>query len=203
MIEFERNETNRFLRVTVGCAALTVLGACASGADSGAMTVPVSPDMLVSDMSPARHAVAVGVVSGGEKTNPLWTSQVSNENFKMALANSLELAVLKGDAGAPYILNARLVSLHQPIMGFDMTVTSTVEYTLLPAGQTTPVLDETIVAPYTANFSDALVAGERLKLANEGAMRANIHEIIFRLIRAGDPGGKLSNTGPVRTSSLP
>jgi hypothetical protein len=59
-----------------------------------------------------------------------------------------------------------------------------------------------VVTPYTANFGDALVAVERLRLANEGAMRENIKEIISRIITASEPGGPLSGAGPVKTSAL-
>jgi hypothetical protein len=192
----------RYARLIAGCAALAALTACASGARTGAMTAPLSPNQIVSDKSPIKNAIAVGTVSGGEKTNPLWKSEVSDANFKIALEDSLALSILKGSAGAPYVLNAKLVSLHQPFGGFDLTVTSTVEYTILAAGQTAPVMNETVVTPYTANFGDALVAVERLRLANEGAMRENIKEIISRIITASEPGGPLSGVGPVKTSAL-
>jgi len=190
-----------YARVTVGCVALAGLAACASGARTGAMTASVAPDQIVGDTSPVKKAIAVGIVTGGDDTNPLWTSQVSNANFKTALEDSLALSVLKGDAGAPYTLNAKLVSLHQPFAGFDMTVTSTVEYSLLAAGKPAPVMQETVVTPYTANFGEAFVAGERLRLANEGAMRENIKEAIARLIKAGQPGGALAVPAPAKTAA--
>jgi hypothetical protein len=178
------------------------LAACASGARTGAMTAPVAPDQIIADNSPIKNAIAVGAVSGGDETNPLWKSEVSNANFKTALEDSLALSVLKGNARASYVLNAKLVSLHQPFAGFDMTVTSTVEYSLTAAGKPTPILDETVVTPYTAALGEAFIGVERLRLANEGAMRENIKQIIARLITAAQPGGALS-AGPVKTSALP
>jgi hypothetical protein len=191
----------RYARVLAGCIALAGLAACASGARTGAMTAPVAPDQIVADNSPIKKAIAVGTVTGGEDTNPLWTSQVSNANFRTALEDSLALSVLKGDATAPYVLNAKLVSLHQPFAGFDMTVTSTVEYSLVPAGKPAPIMSESVVTPYTAKLGDALLGMERLRLANEGAMQENIKEIIARLIKAGQPGGVLSNPAPAKTAS--
>jgi len=189
----------RQARMLIPCIAFSLLAACASGARTGAMTAPVVPDQIIADNSPVKKAITVGAITGGETTNPLWISKVSNDNFKTALEDSLTLSVLKGDSGAPYVLNAKLVSLHQPFAGFDMTVTSTVEYSLLAAGK--PVMQETVVTPYTANFSDNFLGMERLRLANEGSIRENIKEIIARLIKAGQPGGALAGPAPAATSS--
>jgi hypothetical protein len=63
-------------------------------------------------------------------------------------------------------------------------------------------MDQTVLTPYTANFSDAFVGMGRLRLANEGAMRENIREIISRLVAAGQPGGVLIGPGPIKTSAL-
>ena len=189
-------------RFIAACLALSMLSACAMEANRGAMTAALAPDQITADITAIKSSIHVGTISGGETTNPLWTSQVSDVNFKAALEDSLALAVLKGDDTAPYVLNAKLVSLHQPFAGFDMTVTSTVDYTLQPVGGGKPLLDETVVTPYTAAFGDALVAAERLRLANEGAMRENIKEIIARLIKAAQPGGVLSKSAAVKTSSV-
>jgi hypothetical protein len=45
---------------------------------------------------------------------------------------------------------------------------------------------------YTAQFSDAFLALERLKLANEGAGRENITEIIDRLYQLNLPAGSIA-----------
>jgi len=190
----------RHARVLVGCLAVTGLAACASGARTGAMTAPVAPDQIVADNSPIKKAIAVGAVTGGDETNPLWKSEVSNGNFKTALEDSLALSVLKGGADAPYTLNAKLVSLHQPFAGFDLTVTSTIEYSLLAPGKATPVLSKTVVTPYTAELGEAFLGVERLRLANEGAMRENIKQIIAHLITAAQPGGPLAGPAPAKTA---
>jgi hypothetical protein len=194
--------TLRRSRLLAGGVAILALAACASGARTGAMTAPVAPDQIVADNAPIKNAIAVGDVAGGGETNPLWKSEVSNANFKTALEDSMTLSVLKGNAGAPYTLNAKLVSLHQPFAGFDLTVTSTVEYSLLATGKPTPVMSETVVAPYTAKLSESFLGVERLRLANEGAMRENIKEIIARLIKAGQPGGPLSGGAPAKTAAV-
>ena len=189
------------IRLALGCVALLGLGACASGATTGAMTVPLSPDQIIADNSSVKGAIAIGTVSGGDETNPLWKSEVSNANFKTALENSFALATLKAKDKPLYTLNAKLVSLQQPFAGFDMTVTSTVQYALLPTGKSDPVMNDTVATPYTAKFGDALVGVERLRLANEGAMRENIKEEMSRILTAAKPGGPLSNTPGQKVSS--
>ena len=47
-------------------------------------------------------------------------------------------------------------------------------------------------ATYTAEFSDAFLAMERLKLANEGASRENITELIERLYQLNLPTGSVA-----------
>ena len=41
---------------------------------------------------------------------------------------------------------------------------------------------KTITTPYTANFSDSFLAVERLKMANEGAIRANLTQMVNDLV---------------------
>jgi hypothetical protein len=82
---------------------------------------------------------------------------------------------------ARFNLAAQLVQLKQPMMGFDMTVTATVKYTLTDmAGNT--VWTKDIVTPYTARMSDAFMGVKRLQLANEGAIKANITQLVTDLI---------------------
>jgi hypothetical protein len=89
---------------------------------------------------------------------------------------------------ARYTLVASLVSLQQPALGFDMTVTATVQYALTDNTTGTVVWHEAVATPHTATVSDAFVGGTRLRLANEGAVRKNIARLIERLGAAPLPG---------------
>jgi hypothetical protein len=71
-------------------------------------------------------------------------------------------------------------------------VTAKVHYTVVAAISQTVRLDTIMETPFTADFSDAFLGVERLRIANEGAMRENIDAIIKRLIDAAQPGQKLS-----------
>ena len=65
-------------------------------------------------------------------------------------------------------------------MGFDMTVTSHVNYKVYAPGGD-PLVLATIDAPYTAKFSEAFVGVERLKKANEGSIRMSIQQLFDKL----------------------
>ncbi len=165
------------------CLALgLLLSACASGAVPGAMVPPVSQETLVGDASRLRQAVAVGTVGGGRETSPLWTSQVSDQAFAQALRQSLATHAMLAINGDLYRLDATLLELTQPLAGFDMQVTAHVRYRLTRTADGATVLDREIRSPYTAAFSSSYLGVERLRLANEGAVRENIRMLLAALI---------------------
>ena len=173
-------------------AILLVAAGCASAARTDGMIVAVSPDTVIGDASPLRGAIRVGTVSGGGETNPLWRSNVAADDFRTALEQSLAARAMIAASPGRYTVDAELVSLERPLAAFDTTVTAKVRYTVLAAGSQAIKLDDTIVTPFTVNFSDAPFGPERLRLANEGAMRANIETFIKRLIDAARPGQALT-----------
>jgi hypothetical protein len=160
-----------------------VLGGCATGARMSAMTVSVKEETIIGSESVLHHAIEIAEVSGGEETNPLWISKVSNQEFRKALENSLSVHTMlfEGDT-SKFKLLAMLTKLDQPMWGGDLTVTAIVKYMLTDTEKDLVVFDQLIEAPYTASFGDALLAYERIRLANEGAIRMNIGIFIQKLI---------------------
>jgi hypothetical protein len=135
--------------------------------------------------SPLTNGICVGVVSGGQDTNPLWVSKVSTSGFKAALQASLAangLAAPEDSCG--FDLDARLTQLKQPFIGISMTVTGTVGYEVRRTGESAPQFETTVTAPYTATFGDSPIGFIRLKLANEGAIKTNIATMLRELIAA-------------------
>jgi hypothetical protein len=173
-------------------AVLLAASGCASEARTDAMIVADSPDTVIGNAAPLRNAIRVDVVTGGAETNPLWKSNVSTDNFRAALGESLTRNGMTASGQARYLLNAELVSLDRPFAAFDTTVTAKVRYTIVTAGSQAIKLDETIETPYAVKFSDTVYGPERFRLASEGAMRDNIDAIIKRMIAAARPGGPLS-----------
>lgn len=170
------------MKHVITVAACGLLGACAAGANTGAMIVPVSQETLISEQSPLRSNVSIADVSGGKETNPLWTSEVSNAAFLDALKQSLSVHTLLGSNDAKYRLAAKLVQLKQPFAGFNMTVTAKVQYTLTEVASGKTILDRLIETPYQAKMGDAFLGSKRLQIANEGAVGSNIQALIQALI---------------------
>ena len=73
--------------------------------------------------------------------------------------------------------------MDQPLIGFDMTVTSHIAYSLVRNATQEAVLQETIVAPYTATVGDAFLGVKRLQLANEGSVRENVRQFLDKLYK--------------------
>ena len=134
--------------------------------------------------TPLQNKLAIKDVTGGTETNPMWVSKVSSSDFEKALEASLKSTGLLADRQAgDFVLTADLMKLEQPFVGLDMTVTSSVRYMVIERSSGKTVFDSTVTTPYTARFSDALIALERLKLANEGAIRTNIGELLSQLMQ--------------------
>lgn len=185
---------------TIRAAALVatlLTAACAQGARTDAMIArPATP---LPEASALRQAVAVGSVTGGQATSPLWTSQVANEDFTAALRVSLNAHAMIDLSGRRLRLDAVLTNLSQPFVGLDMTVTAVVAYRLTDVATGRVVFDRVIATPFTADFAASLLGVERLRVANEGAIRANIAALLSALIEAERanpamfrPGGLMS-----------
>lgn len=123
------------------------------------------------------HAGAVAVaVTGGRQTNPLWASQVSNEDFKHAVEDSLlryRVFSRVQTSGADYRIEVALKELKQPFVGFTFTVSAKVYWRLTNARSGKVVWQQTIDRHFTAGIGDIHDA-QMLELANEGAIRENI-----------------------------
>ncbi|MDP2377557.1 hypothetical protein [Reyranella sp.] len=185
--------------------ALVCLGACAQPASYSAMIVDAQAvDTARGPAASYRDTLVVAPVTGGKETSPLWTSQVGNAEFQEALTRSLIATKLASAnilanpsaANGRYRLEAVLQNLQQPLMGFDLTVTATVAYKLTEIATGTVVYESTLVTPATATVGDAVIAVERLKLANEKAIRANLTKLVGELFALPDrsvDGGQRSS----------
>ncbi len=167
--------------IVLALASLS-LSACASASLPGAMAVDVSKSSMIDTQSPLSHAIAAPTVTGGKDTNPMWVSNVSNADFAEALRQTLAANTMLSTDKARFNLAAQLIQLKQPMMGFDMTVTAHVKYTLTDVTTGKVVWEKEITTPHTATMSDAMLGVKRLQLANEGAIKANIEQLVTELI---------------------
>lgn len=164
-----------------------LVSGCASPAKVENMVVSPSVPVTSDEENAAvpRNSIYLGEVKGGEKTNPLWTSEVSNDAFAGALRESLRSSNLLNENldASTYRLTANLLGMSQPAFGFSLTVTTHVNYVLTNTGTGEVFLAETVKTPYTATPGDAFAAVKRLRLANEGSVKLNIRTFLD-LLRA-------------------
>jgi uncharacterized lipoprotein YajG len=169
--------------LVVGALAFTSLffSGCASPSTAEGMTAaPMSLGQ--------KHAQTVSIsVTGGSETNAAAVSQISNEAFAQALTSSIEnsglfskvLTVATGD----YQLDVSIVRVDQPMFGLNLTVTIETDWLLKHRSDGNVVWKKAIPTTYTATPGDAFVAATRLRLANEGAAKANITEAIQEMAK--------------------
>jgi hypothetical protein len=179
------------IRVAFAAAAIALsLAGCAEPARVDQMVA--MPTAQLPQASGLRDAITVNAVTGGTSTNPLWMSKVGNAEFQSALQGSLKNAGMLASGSARYRLDTNLVSLDQPMMGFDLTVRSGVQYVLTDTTNNQVVFNRPVNAEFTAHVSDAFVAVERLRLANEGSIKTNIQMFLDQLINAMASGTPVS-----------
>jgi hypothetical protein len=168
----------RFIKLAVIVAIFSGLIGCASGAKVENMAV--TEKMTTSYPEEIQQNIGVENVIGGQDTNPLWTSEISNDDFKQALKQSLNAQGLLAE-DAQYEMEVQLVNVDQPIFGLNFTVTTEIRYILRNKQDQSIVMDEKITAPFTAGVGDAFVAVQRLRLANEGSAKQNIQSLLEKL----------------------
>jgi len=172
-------------------AAALLAGACAAPAGVSPMTARADGETSPPADPALARAVCVERVDGGKKTNPLWVSEVDNSSFLRALEGSLDSHGLlaKPPAICRYGVEAHLLGLSQPYVGFDVEVTANVNYRVRKPGDPEPYLLRTERSAYTARFTpDRVLWATRLRLANEGAARKNIRNFIEALLQRPPPG---------------
>ena len=161
-----------------------LIGACATPASRESMNISEADRVLYQEPQHLTEKIAVGEVKGGQDTNPAWTSEIGDLEFKGALEDSLRTSRLGNTfALSEYVLDAELLEVDQPAFGFTFTVTSTVHYKLTNKNTNQLVIDEVVVAEGTATTGDAFAGYKRLEMANERSAQENIKKIIDVLYR--------------------
>ncbi|MEW5771269.1 MAG: hypothetical protein AB1831_13010 [Pseudomonadota bacterium] len=164
-------------------SAAVYLSGCASPARVDSMTVAGKPEQRIA-ASPLRDNLAIKDVTGGKETNPMWKSNIGSPEFEAALESSLRaVGLLAPRQGGRYTLTAHMENVDQPFIGLSMTVTASVRYMVVERSTGKEIFNKVISVPYTASVSDAFLGVERLRLANEGAIRENISGLIDELFR--------------------
>ncbi|MDH5748881.1 MAG: hypothetical protein OEY85_06185 [Rhodospirillales bacterium] len=169
-------------RILSALALIFLLAACAAQVDN--MAVLTSPDVEAAAASKLAGKIHLERVSVAEKTSPFWTSEIGDEAFAFALVQSLDSHKLLSphELDARYDLTAKLIKVDQQTTGFDLVVSTEVEYLLVDRNARRAFYHMAIVAPYKAKFSENAILTKRLQLANEGSIRKNIRKFISEIL---------------------
>jgi len=165
--------------IVILLSCLTLTGCVGINAEVDSMTYSNPPQLKKPKNEKISRGIYLEKVTGGHAINPLLISDISDKQFKMALEKSLNNAkLLQESKAANYWLSAKIVRIERPLAGLDMTTNLYVNYQLCKESCKIVVYNKTIKSSYTAKFTESLVAVARLKMANEGAARANIKQLI-------------------------
>lgn len=160
------------VRVVGLMVAVLALAGCAGASKPDAMI-----GMPVTATHKSGGSVSL-VVSGGKPTSSMGMSQISDEDFALALQGSIEKSGLfsrvASEPGSYYRLQAHIGKLDQPVFAMASTVTMEVGYALTDLRSKETLWKKTIASTYTAELKEAYIGVKRLRLANEGAARENI-----------------------------
>ncbi len=163
-------------RRLLAALSLVCVGACAPPASYSAM-VAGAP----SGQGPApvyRNAITVGSVTLGRDAGTPWTSAVGADQVQQALVQTLAAAGLGQPANGRFRLDGQLLTLSRPYAGFAMTVTAAIAWRLTDTTNGAVVYGRTLQGLGTATLDDAVDNNNRLRIADQRAVRANLQQLV-------------------------
>lgn len=174
------------------CAALltALLAGCGAPSQPLPMAITAADALQIRGWVPdaLKTQIAIAPVKGGLATNRWWGSKVSAVALQQALDESLYAVGMKPLAPQPaarYELQAELVQLDQPLVpAMAVTVDVAVRYTLVDkTAEGRIVYQRRIANSEEARLGEAVLSpSERLRIANERALRANIDLLLRDLV---------------------
>ena len=168
--------------------ALVLLSACATETTADKMTLAPGAVQPLAPGAKGEHAFRLGNVTGGGSTEVIGLSNISSEALRKALETSLGALNYLGDPPtARYVVTVDILNLDRPVAALDpallfvpvdLSVTATLRYTVAPTGGGKPIFSDVVA---TTGTGSGLTPAERVRKANEEAMRLNIAEFLKRL----------------------
>jgi len=167
----------------------SVLAGCGTPSQPLPMAVTPAEALQIRSWVPdaLKGQVAVAAVQGGFETGRWWGSKVSAAALQQALEESLHAVGMRPAAPEPaprFELQAQLVLLEQPTVAvIGVTVGTAVHYTLVDKASGKLVYQRRIANIEEAGFGEAVLSpSERLRIANERALRSNINLMLRDLV---------------------
>lgn len=178
----------RPIRGAVALVALLLLSACASRSDLTLQPADLSGIDVGRGPAPAyRNAVALAPVSIGRDTGTPWTARFGAAQVQQALMDTLLTARLGAAQSGRFRLDATLFNLERPYAGFAMNVTATIAYRLTDSQTGSVLYNQTITTIGSASLNDAITNENRLRIADERAVQANLRRLVEDLYSLPEP----------------
>jgi hypothetical protein len=166
-----------------------VLAGCGTPSQPLPMTVSPAEALQIRAWvpEPLRGQVAIGAVQGGMETGRWWGSKVGVAALQQALEESLQAVGMQPSSPEPaprFELRAELLQLEQPMVpALGVTVGAAVRYTLVDTASGKVVYQRRIANTEEAGLGEAVLSpSERLRIANERALRGNINLLLRELV---------------------
>ena len=120
-------KTSHLAHILCLLSALAFIG-CASPARVDKMRISSMDSVRYDGNTPLKDNVTVSSVTGGKGTNPLWTSEISSEDYKNALTDSLIAVKLlcEDSEAADYDLRVEMLKVKQPLVGIPLNAPTTI-----------------------------------------------------------------------------
>jgi hypothetical protein len=163
-------------RLLLAALSLACRGACAPPASYSAMVAGAPPGQVPAPVY--RNAIIVGSVTLGRDAGTPWTSAVGADQVQQALVQTLAAAGLGQPANGRFRLDGQLLTLSRPYAGFAMTVTAAIAWRLTDVTNGAVVYDRVVQGLGTATLDDAVDNNNRLRIADQRAIRANLQQLV-------------------------
>jgi hypothetical protein len=106
---------------------------------------------------------------------------LKNADIQAAVTSALAESGLFEETGDKFRILLSVLAIENPMFGADLESKLRVRWTLTNTSTGSELWAETISSSYTAKFGEQLIAAERIKLANAGAIRSNISQAISKI----------------------
>jgi hypothetical protein len=168
--------------------ALALLSACASRSELTLQPADLSGIDVARGPAPAyRNAVGLAPVGVGRDTGTPWTARFGAAQVQQALMETLLAAQLGTAQSGRFRLDATLLNLERPYASFAMAVTATIAYRLTDSQTGTVLYNQTITTIGSASLADAITNENRLRIADERAVQANLRRLVEDLYSLPEP----------------
>ena len=155
------------MKRALAISILLILGGCASIAPE-----QITPRDLLLDQVEGKSKVRV---SGSNE------QIIKNEDLKLAVESAIISSQLFSGMGRNLNVSVSVLSIKNPMFGMDLTAEARVRWQIVNADSKEEIFNAVFSSSHTSTVGDHVVAVQRMKMANQEALRKNI-EIALKAI---------------------